>query len=177
MVLTENDSIHEALDWDALYWEHMPRVYNFFRYRIGDNDIANDLTSTTFTKAWRARHQYQHNLGVFSAWLFTIARNVANDYLRKVQRRKEVPLDTIWGLVSEVSVEREAQKRREFKRLHILLQNLPSREQEIIGLKFGASLTNRSIADIVGLSESNVGTILHRTMDKLRRHWDKEVYN
>ncbi len=176
MVLTENNYSHETLDWDALYWEHMPRVYNFFRYRIGDNDIANDLTSITFTKAWRARHQYQHNLGVFSAWLFTIARNVANDYLRKVQRRKEVPLDTIWGLVSEVSVEREAQKRREFKQLHRLLENLPSREQEIIGLKFGASLTNRSIADIVGLSESNVGTILHRTVDKLRRHWDNEIY-
>src|SRR5580765_5538052 len=39
-------------DWDALYAEQLPRVYNFFRYRVGDGPVAQDLTSATFEKAW-----------------------------------------------------------------------------------------------------------------------------
>ena len=69
-------------DWQAIYEEQLPRVFNFFRYRlrIEDDETAQDLTATTFEKAWRARNQYQRDLAAFSTWLFTIARNTANDY-------------------------------------------------------------------------------------------------
>ena len=40
-------------DWDALYAEQLPRVYNFLRYRVGDGPDAEDLTSETFERAWR----------------------------------------------------------------------------------------------------------------------------
>ena len=166
------DSALDLIDWDTLYRVQMPRIFNFFRYRLGDDEIAQDLTSITFTKAWRARRQYQSDLGAFEAWLFTIARNVANDFLRQTQRRKEVSLDTLWGLSAETTVEQEAQQRREFARLHALLKTLPAREQEIIALKFGADMTNRSIAQALHMSESNIGTILHRTVTKLRKFWD-----
>jgi RNA polymerase sigma-70 factor, ECF subfamily len=161
----------QAIDWEAIYDVQMPRIFNFFRYRLGDEEVAKDLTSTTFTKAWRARDQYRMDLGAFEAWLFTIARNVANDFLRKLQRRKEVPLDALWGLSSEQSVEQEAQQRREFARLEALVQTLPVREQEIIALKYGAGMTNRAIALALDISESNIGTIHHRTVNKLRKHW------
>ena len=180
MTLAEQHHSSEAdshpLDWEAIYWEQMPRIFNFFRYRLGDDEIAKDMTSTTFTKAWRARHQYRGDLGAFEAWLFTIARNVANDFLRRSQKRKEVSLDAIWGLSSDHTVEGEAQKRREFERLHALLKTLPAREQEIIALKYGAEMTNRAIASAIGLSESNVGTILYRIVHKLRVHWDGEAH-
>ena len=41
-------------DWEAVYAEQLPRVYNFIRYRIGDCADVEDLTSATFEKAWRA---------------------------------------------------------------------------------------------------------------------------
>ena len=168
---TTNSAL-ELMDWEALYRLQMPRIYNFFRYRMADDEAAQDLTSITFTKAWRARHQYQSDLGAFEAWLFTIARNVANDFLRQAQRRREISLDTLWGVSSDITVEQEAQKRREFARLYTLLKTLPAREQEIIALKFGADMTNRSIAQALHMSESNIGTILHRTVTKLRKCWD-----
>src|SRR5258708_37311973 len=46
-------------DWDALYANQLPRVYNFFRYRVGDGPVAEDLTSATFEKAWTTRHRYR----------------------------------------------------------------------------------------------------------------------
>jgi RNA polymerase sigma-70 factor (ECF subfamily) len=48
---------------------------------------------------------------------------------------------------------------------------LPEREREILALKYGAGATNRAIADVAGLSESNVGTIIHRTVQLLRSRW------
>ncbi len=38
-------------DWNAVYQRELPRIYNYFRYRFGDNAIAKDLTSATFEKA------------------------------------------------------------------------------------------------------------------------------
>ena len=56
-------------------------------------------------------------------------------------------------------------------RLGALLETLPQREQELVALKYGAEATNRAIAELTGLSESNVGTILHRVVQALRRDW------
>jgi RNA polymerase sigma-70 factor (ECF subfamily) len=78
-------------DWDVLYAEQLPRVYNFFRYRVGDGPVAEDLTSITFEKAWRARARYRRDLSAFTTWLLTIARNVAIDHFR--QARRHAPLE------------------------------------------------------------------------------------
>jgi hypothetical protein len=48
----------EELDWDALYSDQLPRIYNYFRFRVGAYADAEDLTARTFEKAWQAsRHK------------------------------------------------------------------------------------------------------------------------
>ena len=74
-------SPHE-LDWNAVYADQLPRVYNYFRFRIGRSHDVEELTARTFEKAWRARAKYRRNLAGFSTWLFAIARNVLTDHLR-----------------------------------------------------------------------------------------------
>lgn len=160
----------QAVDWDAVYWETMPRVYNFFRYRVGDDHAAEDLTATTFVKAWRSRERYSSDLGAFSTWLFSIAENVAIDHFRR--RKHVVSLDDVPTLIDDSSIEETVQRRGEFARLSVLLAALTSRERELIALKYGAELTNRAIAHVTGMSESNVGTTLHRIVQKLRQQWD-----
>jgi RNA polymerase sigma-70 factor (ECF subfamily) len=49
------------------------------------------------------------------------------------------------------------------------LAALPARDRELIALKFHAGLTNAELAKVLGVSESNAGTLLHRTMEKLRK--------
>lgn len=165
---------HEnAVDWEDVYWTLMPRIYNFFRYRLGDNQIAQDLTATTFEKAWRHREQYRRDRGAFEQWLFTIARNTANDYFR-TNHHQEVPLEKVDNIASDFSVEDESWRNQTFARLHALLATLPAREQELVALKYGSGLNNREIATITALSESNIGTILHRIIQKLRTEWEKD---
>ena len=156
-------------DWDALYAEQLPRVYNFFRYRVGDGPVAEDLTSRTFEKAWRGRFRYRRDLAAFGTWLLAIARNVATDHYRA--RRVHAPLDAAAAVSEGPTPEELSERRSDFELLARLLGTLPDRERELIALKYGAGLTNRAIAAAVNLSESNVGTILHRTVQTLRAGW------
>ena len=131
---------------------------------------AEDLTSLTFEKAWRARRRYRKSRASVSTWLIAIARNVATDHFRR--RRDEVPLEKA-APIDTTTPENEALHRAELRRLGVLVGALPPRERELIALKYGADATNRAIATLTGLSESNVGTILHRTVAALRAAWDE----
>lgn len=166
----QSKSVAGEVDWDALYRQLLPRLYNFFRYRVRNDQVAEDLTATTFEKAWRKRHRYRHDLGAFSTWIYTIARNVATDYYRR--QRPVVPLEAVPDLAQAESVEQNVERQEDRARLATLLPQLSQREQELIALKYGAGLTNRAIATLLGLSESNVGTILHRVVKKLQKKWE-----
>ena len=156
-------------DWDAVYVEQLPRVFNFFRYRFGNGADAEDLTSRTFEKAWRARHRYRRDLAAFSTWLLTIARNVAIDHQRS--QHALVPLDHAAHVSSGATPEEQAAHRSDADRLATLITQLTDRDRELLALKFGADMNNRAIARVTGLSESNVGTILHRAIEALRARW------
>jgi RNA polymerase sigma-70 factor (ECF subfamily) len=160
----------EAVDWDAVYREEMSRVFNYFRYRGFERTTSEDLTSATFEKAWRARDRYRKDRAAVSTWLLAIARNVAIDHLRR--SRPAVPLDEA-SLREEETPETVALREAQSRRLQALLAALPERERELLALKYGAGATNRAIATITGLGESNVGTILHRTVGALRARWDE----
>jgi RNA polymerase sigma-70 factor (ECF subfamily) len=72
------------------------------------------------------------------------------------------------------ALEDTAEQRAEFAHLSRLLARLAERERELVALKYGAGLTNRAIARISGLSESNVSTILYRVTHQLRIELEQE---
>ena len=157
-------------EWDQVYAEQLPRVFNFFRYRLGNTADVEDLTARTFEKAWRARHRYRRDLAGFATWLLTIARNVAIDHLRA--RHVHEPLEAAAAVpTSGNSPEQQAMQQSEAQRLAGLLATLPAQQRELIAMKYGSGMTNRAIARATGLSESNVGTILHRAVETLRVRW------
>ena len=175
MAITTNSIIQEkvptetAVDWDTIYAAELPRVYNFLRYRVHDDALAQDLTATTFEKAWRARGQFQQKKAAFSTWLFTIASNVVRDHYR--QQRPFADITTL-EIADAQLTEQVVQQKQALAKLGKLLATLPEREQEIISLKFGAELTNRQIARVMNLSSLNIGVILFRSLRKLRTEWE-----
>lgn len=157
------------LDWDALYAEQLPRVLNYFRFRLGRHSDAEELTSRTFEKAWRARQRYRKDLAGFSTWLFRIARNVGADCLRA--QRPHLPIDAAMESETDGTPQDDAERDSNLARLAELSANLPERERELIALKYGAGMDHHAIARLTGLSESNIGVILHRTVQTLRSRW------
>src|SRR6187551_2945541 len=124
-------------DWEQVYAEQLPRVFNFFRYRLDNRADAEDLTARTFEKAWRARHRYRRDLAGFSTWLLTIARNVAIDHLRARQRYE--PLVVAAAVPSlDHTPEQQALHHSDAQRLAALLAGLEPRQRELIAMKYGA---------------------------------------
>lgn len=158
----------DDINWDSVVSNELPRLYNYFRYRLGDEAVAEDLTSVVLEKAWTKRHRYRKDRAAFSTWLFAIAQNEVITYFRK--RHIALPISMAEEVTSETA-EDMAEQAQDLGQLSSLLVNLPERERELVSLKFGADLNNREISTITGLSESNVGTILSRVLQKLRQQW------
>lgn len=169
------DDNKQTLDWDAVYWEFMPRVYNYFRYQVGDSLVAEDLTATTFVKIWKARRDYKPNRGALSTWLFTIARNTGKDYFRR--ERMSLPLETMQLPVSDKRpVEDLLLNAQDSARLLELLEQISPKERELIALKYGLGMTNRAVAKLLDMNESTVGSTLYRTVKWLRAAWEVKTH-
>ena len=168
-ILQALNTISQPVDWDTVYAAELSRVYNYFLYKVGDRELAQDLTAITFERAWKTRSKYSVLIASPSTWLLGIARNVCREYVRKNKKVTIEPLTQFEQLPSSMDVEKTVQEQHDKELLQRLLLELPQREQELVALKYGAGLTNRAIAKMTGLSESNVGSILHRTVINLRQ--------
>lgn len=151
------------------------RVYNYMHYRVNSIEIAEDLTSQVFEKIMVKIDMYSEGKSPFEVWLFAIARNVINDYFRSLKKHKLFSLDTIKDLVSREKTPEDIVLISETNsELSMALKTLNERERNIVALKFGANLKNQEIAQILDITESNVGVILYRTMKKLKKEIEKE---
>jgi RNA polymerase sigma-70 factor (ECF subfamily) len=97
---------------------------------------------------------------------------VAIDHYRR--RRVHAPLEAAEHVADASDPPAQVEQRESFARLAHLIEQLPERDQELIALKYGADLNNRAIARQLGLSETNVGSILHRAVAKLRAGFGPE---
>lgn len=151
-----------------LYDHYAPRIYTYMRYRVDERSTAEDLTAQTFEKALVGLHSYRPQQGAFGAWLFGIAFHVVNRHYRAAQRRY-VPFDSISDQASDhAQPEETAIKNALNQQLLQAVAQLKDRERDLIALKFAAGMTNRQIAALTGLSESNVGVILYRAVQQLK---------
>lgn len=158
-----------AAAFATLYDHYFARVYNYIRYRIQDAETTDDLTAQVFERALQHIGGYRQEKAPFSAWLFAIARHAVTDHLRAQQRRRWLSLEVLHDWISADPQPGEVVAKHELQdQLLAAVTQLSSREQDLLGLKFGGGLTNRRIAALTGLSENNVGIILYRAVRRLR---------
>lgn len=151
-------------DFAAVYAENVHRIYGFVAYRVRSEVEAEDLTQTVFEKAYRAWRRFDPQRSAPSTWLLSIARNVLIDHFRR--RREELMGDESVVAVIDASAGFDATTVS--PELAAALAALPPREQTVLALRFGADLTGKEIAEVVGLSTDNVHQILSRSLRGLR---------
>lgn len=149
-----------------LYERTFPRVYAYVASLLRDGTAAEDVTAQAYERAYRKRRTYRAARGTQEAWLFGIARNAALDELRRRKRRATLEIDPEDDVSPTPEDHAELALRRETVRA--ALASLDGPERDLIALKFAGGLANAEIARVLGMSESNVGTRLHRTITKLR---------
>jgi len=154
--------------FEELYRSSRDDVYAYVCTLLRDSAAAEDVTALAFERAYRRRRTFDRRRGEERAWLFGIARNAALDELRRRRRTATLVTDPSEdvpeagdGDRAEVALRRTA--------VQSALAKLPAREREIVALKFHAGMSNADLARVLGVSESNAGTLLYRTMEKLRK--------
>ena len=152
-----------ASAFDALYRQTAQDVFAYVQSLLRDRAAAEDVTMAAFERAYRARKGFDRRRGSERAWLFAIARNAALDELRR--RKRAAPLVAEPGAVAAAFDEPEPERRAAVR---AALAGLEPRERELVALKFIAGLSNGEIAEVLGTTESNAGTRLHRVVAKLR---------
>lgn len=151
-----------------LYENNIDKVFRYVYYRVRDIKTAEDLTSVTFEKALSKFDTFAADKASILTWLITIARNTIIDHVRKTKAEPAI----VWETTSESSEEKVI-KTEENERLLTYITKLAEKEQEVISLKFGSCLTNRQIAKVLNLTESNVSTIIYRSIRKLKDMFSK----
>jgi RNA polymerase sigma factor (sigma-70 family) len=173
-VATASEAPDQArVAFEALYRASRDDLYAYVAGLLRDRSAAEEVTAQAFERAWRRRRQLNPRRGTARAWLFGIARNAALDELRRLSRANRMPdpgpagdpLSSAGGDPAEVAVDRTFLSRA--------VETLSGRERELIALKYFAGLSNAEIATVIGTSESNAGTRLHRVIEKLRRSIDE----
>ena len=159
--------------FDRLYRSSRDEVYAYVASMVRDRAAAEEVTATAFERAYRKRSRFDPGRGEPRAWLFGIARNAALDELRRRGRQAELAAEPADLLTAPAHESAEASERR--LALTAALATLAPRERELIALKYFAGLANAEIAQVLGLSESNAGTRLHRAVTKLREACDGAV--
>ncbi|MGI8411236.1 MAG: RNA polymerase sigma factor [Solirubrobacteraceae bacterium] len=159
--------------WDrleALYRSSADDVYPYVLTLLRDRAAAEDVTALAFERAYSRRRTFDRRRGEERAWLFGIARNAALDELRRRSRLAQLVAEPEDASAERVEDGAELGLRRSVVRS--ALDGLPARERELVALKFHDGLTNAELARVIGVSESGAGTLLHRTMEKLRKACD-----
>lgn len=159
-----------ALVFDQLYRESRDDVYAYAAGLLRDRAAAEEVTAVAFERAYRKQSRFDPRRGNTRAWLFGIARNAALDELRRRKRQAQLPSEP--GDMGDVDASHPVERSELRVALSAALVGLDARERELVALKFFAGLSNAEIGRVLEISESNVGTRLHRTVNKLREAID-----
>jgi len=151
-------------DFAGIYDRCFPKVYNYVRCRVKSPEAADDITAKVFEKALKNLGDYDAARAPCEAWIFGIARNSVGDWFRDEARRRETSLEE----APEPAELSSPETGRENLRLLEAVSGLDERSRDILALKFYSEMTNREIAALTGLGESNVAVIIFRAVKKLQ---------
>jgi len=163
---------------------HNRSIYNFVLRQLRVPSVAEDVTQDVFMRLVQNAAEFKHEAR-FLTWLYTIARNLCIDQLRKLSHRRHASLDqpardsadqtgtqllgdTISDPGPHASAERNALSSEVRSSIVKAVDSLPDDQREVFLLREVASLPFRDIAEITGVSENTVKSRMRYALDRLK---------
>ncbi len=153
----------------AVYDKYFPEVYRYVRYRLNDEQVAEDIASDVFVRMLEAiqnNHGPQTNL---KAWLMSTASHIIADHLRRAYRRptEAVPEDLL-DLTSAPHDEFDRrQQRRDFQQAYA---ELTPEQQHVLALRFGQGYSLEETASMLNKNINAVKALQFRALAALQRN-------
>ena len=163
-----------------LYLAHYDGVFRYCVRRLFDQAAAEDVTSTVFFKVMHHLGSFDGGATDFRSWLFRIATNAVNDYLRDAKRRTELAQKAVINprakSVFVVDLDDEILEKKVLLEKKMLLKeallSLKPKYQTVITLRFFENMKLTEIAACLGKKPSTVRSWLSRATAKLRKKLD-----
>jgi RNA polymerase sigma factor (sigma-70 family) len=171
---TEDDLVQKARTQaealSRLYEMYYERIFRFCVHRLFDKEIAEDVTSTVFLEVARSIRLFKGGtLQDFQNWLYAIAANQANAYIRKTSRRKEL-LKEAADLMTAADGSTDESSEPDWPGLYEAILKLKPQHQTIVTLRFFENLKYEQIAQILDIKEATLRVRLHRILNELRNN-------
>ncbi len=142
---------------------HRGILYKVSRAYAGRTGAADDLAQEIALALWRGFGSYDARLAKFSTWMYRVALNVAISFERKERLRRHEPLA---GLLE---VPRAPFLAPELEWVYEWIERLPRATDKALMLLYLDGESQREIATLLGMSETNVSTRLGRLKEALRK--------
>lgn len=151
---------------------HENSLLRYAQHFVHDLESARDVVQDTFLQLCRKPDEKLQER--MPQWLYTVCRNRAIDICRKERRMKLAPENQLAGELADstdpaTNPVAALERSEAAEGLMSQVSKLPDRQQEILRLKFHAGLSYKEIAEVMGITSTNVGFILHSAISKLRQ--------
>lgn len=140
-------------------------IYKVASFYTDCKDDRDDLAQEIIYSLWKSFETFKHN-SALSTWMYRVAMNVSIFYLKKNKKRvATIPIELENINVAEIATDDFEEK---LKILHKHIKDLNLLDKGILML-YMESKSHEEIAEIVGITKTNVGTKLSRIKEKLRQ--------
>jgi RNA polymerase sigma-70 factor (ECF subfamily) len=153
---------------------YFTKIFEYVRYRVSDEALAEDLASETFLRLLDAVHDKKGPNSSIRGWLFGTASNLVSDHFRQHYREDE-------QLTEDISEFQKIDAGDSFKRfeqqdyLNNALKQLTQEQQHVIALRFGSGMSIEETARVLEKNENAVKAMQFRAIRSLRSELEVEV--
>lgn len=164
----------------TLVARHQKPLFNFALRQLRSPTAAEDVVQDAFVRVVQSASDFKHEAR-FSTWLYTIARNLCIDHLRKTALRRHPSLDearpgsdgegpSLGEQMpdSRASVERGATSTELRSRIAGAVEELPEEQREVFLMREVANLPFKEIAEITGVPENTVKSRMRYALERLQ---------
>lgn len=151
-----------------LYERYKKRLFGFFYQMCKDANLSEDLVQNVFIRVLKYKHTYNEESN-FLSWLFRIARNVYYDQFKVSSKNRTTDLDEVNNAFIVGNVESDIEKNEKVSLLKEAMNQLPAKKKELIVLSKLKELKYKELGEIVGCSEGNARTRVHRALLDLKQ--------
>lgn len=162
--------------WYFSYYS--PKLKQFVMKHVGSEQVALELVQETMSTVWQKASLFDGQKSSLATWIYTIARNLSYDLLRRQKGRDAYVLaDDIWpedycppDLVDHYAPEQDLLKEQVMK----FLDRLPEAQQQVIKAVYLEEIPQQDVADMLDIPLGTVKSRLRLAVEKLRLSMDAE---
>jgi RNA polymerase sigma-70 factor, ECF subfamily len=154
--------------FNELFQSFAPRVKSYMIRQGADPTTAEELAQETLLMVWRKAALYSGDKGSASTWIFTIARNLRIDRLRREVAWQELPEGHNEIVSDDPTPETVVSDRERQARTQAALANLPQEQRDVVSLSYLEGLSHSEIAERMNLPLGTVKSRMRLAYQKIR---------